>query len=174
MNCQAFHRFFSDYLDGVLDAADAIRVRRHLDACEACRRSEAAYHAGIAALRGAGELCPSRDLGVRILHGIRQERRLPAPSGAYGVVGTLLLATLLAAVAFDLKELGVTAPHEPLLAQADSAPPSPSAVTLDHAILRLRDASGALLGDPYAVISAADPDPSLRGRTEIPAVWPGR
>jgi anti-sigma factor RsiW len=175
MNCQSFHQTFSDYLDGVLDAADAVRVRRHLDTCEPCRRLEAAYRAGVAALRDAEVLCPARELSVRILHRIRRERRLPALSGAYGVAGALLLATLVAAVAFDLHELGEAAPSvEPRLAQTAPPPPSIAAGRFDHITVRLRDASEMLLGDPYAVISAIDPDPSLHLRMEIPAVWSGR
>jgi len=175
MNCQAFHQTFSDYLDGVLDAADAVRVRRHLEACKSCRRIEAAYRAGVAALRDAEGLCPPRELSVRILHRVRRERRLPALSGAYGVAGTLLLATLVAAVAFDLKELEEAAPSgEPLVAQATPAPPPTATGRFDHITVRLRDVSEMLLGDPYALISAIEPDPPLRIRVEVPAVWSGR
>lgn len=178
MDCQAFHQTFSDYLDGVLDAADTVRVRRHLDVCAACRRLEAAYRAGVAALQEAEWPCPARDLGVRILHRIRRERRSQALFGAYGVAGALLLASLVAAVALDIQERGTTARDDTRLAQAVQAPPSsvpaPAADRFDHVTVRVRDASETLPADPYATIQALDPDPSFQVRMEVPAVWSGR
>lgn len=169
MNCQSFHQTFSDYLDGVLDAADADRVRRHLAACEPCRRMEAAYRAGVATLREREWPCPARDLSVRILHRIRRERRLPALFGAYGAAAAALLMTLGAAVALDLYERDRA---EPRVARADPTPPA--AGRFDHITVRMRDASEAPPLDPYAVVHAVDRAATFRVTMEVPAVWTGR
>jgi anti-sigma factor RsiW len=175
MNCQAFHQSFSDYLDGVLDAADAVRARRHLEACGPCRRLEAAYRAGVEALREAEQACPAREFSVRIVNRIRRERRLTALTGGYGLAGALLLCTLVAVVALDLRgrERGAP-PADPQVVDAVPAAPAPVAGPFDRVTFRVRDASELPPGDPYSVLTAFDPDPSYRVRMDVPAVWSGR
>jgi anti-sigma factor RsiW len=175
MNCQAFHQSFSDYLDGTLDAADTVRARRHLEACGPCRRLEGAYRAGVAALREAEQPCPAREFSVRIVNRIRRERRLTALSGGYGVAGALLLGTLVAVVALDLRgREGGTPSRDPQVADAVPAPPAPVSGRFDRVTFRVSDASELSLGDPYTVLTAFDLDPSYRVRMEVPAVWSGR
>jgi|GEM_PF-2340457 len=178
MNCQAFHQTFSDYIDGVLDAADTVRARQHIEACGPCRRMEEAYRAGVAALRDAERQCPARDLSVRILHRVRRERRLPALFGAYGAAGALLLATLVAVVVLDIQERRADrASAGDRIAQADPdplPPLTPSVDRRDRITFRVRDASEPAPGDAYSVLRLLDPDPSFRITMEVPAVWSGR
>jgi anti-sigma factor RsiW len=175
MNCQAFHQSFSDYLDGALDAADTVRVRRHLEACGPCRRLEAAYRAGVAALREAERPCPAREFSVRIVNRIRRERALAALAGGYGVAGALLLGTLVAVVALDLRGRDRGAPPaDAQVASAVPAPPVQIPSRFDRVTFRVRDASEPPLADPYSVLTVFDPDPSYRVRMEVPAVWSGR
>lgn len=175
MNCQSFHQTFSDYLDGALDAADALRVRRHLEACGPCRRLEEAYRAGVAALREAERPCPAREFSVRIVNRIRRERRLTALSSGYGMAGALLLCTLVAVVALDLRSReGGAPPGDSRVAETVPAPPVPVTGRFDRVTFRVRDASELSPGDPYTVLTAFDPDPAYHLRMEVPAVWSGR
>ncbi|MGD0483956.1 MAG: anti-sigma factor [Gemmatimonadales bacterium] len=175
MNCQAFHQSFSDYLDGTLDAADTVRVRRHLEACGPCRRLEAAYRAGVEALREAERPCPAREFSVRIVNRVRRERRLTALTGGYGVAGALLLCTLVAVVALDLRGRdGGAPPGDSQVVEAVPVPPAPVAGRFDRVTFRVRDASELPPGDLYAVLTTFDPDPSYRVHMEVPAVWSGR
>ena len=112
---------------------------------------------------------------MRVLNRIRRERRLPALSGAYGVAGALLLVTLVAVVALDIRESAEAAsPGDTRLAEIVPAPPAATAGRFDLITVRVRDASEMPPGDPYGVINAFDPDPSYRVSMEVPAVWSGR
>jgi anti-sigma factor RsiW len=175
MNCQAFRQSFSDHLDGALDAADVVRVRRHLEACNSCRRLEAAYRAGVAALREAERPCPARGFSVRVVNRIRQERRLTVLTSGYGLAGALLFCSLVAVVVVDLQgREGGALPGDSLVAETIPVPPIPAEGRFDRVTFRVRDASELPSGDPYTVLTAFDPDPSYHVRMEVPAVWSGR
>ncbi len=176
MDCRAFRDNFSGFLDGDLGAADLLRCRRHLEACEACRRFDAAYRAGVATLRELDPPCPARDFSVRVLHRVRRERHLPILAGGYGLAAALLTITLVGVVTVDLRERRTTES----LAEAPPAaalpePPAAVADGLDLITVRMHDAQvDPFAGDPYAVVRAIGPEPPSRYRFEVPAVWSGR
>jgi anti-sigma factor RsiW len=163
MDCRAFQDTFSDYLDGVLDAADEVCVRRHLSACAPCRRLEAAYRTGVAVLRELDPPCVARDFSV------------PALSGAYGAAGALLAVTLVGLLALDYRERADPAPALPQFADTAPATATVDEGGLDLITVRMRDGDPWFPpGDPYVAVPASAPDPSYRLRFEVPAVWSGR
>jgi len=174
MDCRAFRNSFSDHLDGALGAADEVRRRRHLEACEACRRFEAAYRAGVAVLRDLDPPSPARDLSVRILHRVRRERHLPILAGGYGLAAALLTITLVGVVTMDIREHRATAAAE-AAREAARAAAEATQDGLDLLTVQVREAHvDPFARDPYAVVRLTDPDPSYRYRVEVPAVWSGR
>jgi anti-sigma factor RsiW len=176
MDCRAFRNHFSDLLDGALGPADTLRCRRHLEACEACRRFDAAYRAGVAALRQLDPPCPARDFSVRVLHRVRRERHLPILAGGYGLAAALLLITLVGVVTVDVRERRATE----TLADVPPAgvvrePPAGTTDGLDLITVRVPEVPvDPFAGDPYAVVPAVGPEPPPRYRFEVPAVWSGR
>lgn len=176
MDCRAFRNDFSDFLDGALGPADTLRCRRHLEACEACRRFDAAYRAGVAALRRLDPPCPARDFSVRILHRVRRERHLPILAGGYGLAAALLMITLVGVVTVDLRERR-TAETLADAPPGDAAPEPPAGALdgLDIITVRVHEApADPFDGDPYAVVPTIAPEPPSRYRFEVPAVWSGR
>ena len=170
MDCREFRNLFSSFVDDALDAADQLRCRRHVAACEGCRRLEAAYHVGVAALRDLDPLCPARDLSVRILHRARREPRIAILAGGYGLAAALLLAILGGVVAIDVQEHR-EARAMATLRVADTAPTG----GLDLITVRMRELPGyARPADPFPVAPATDSDSASRFRFEVPAVWSGR
>lgn len=176
MDCREFRNHFSLYVDDALDAADEVRCRRHVAACEGCRRLEAAYHAGVAALRELDPLSPARDLSVRILHRARREPRIAILAGGYGLAGALLLVILAGVVAFDLREHREARAMAALqIADTSPAPAPAPAGGLDIITVRMREVPGyGPPANPYVVLPATDPDPASRFRFDFPAVWSGR
>jgi predicted anti-sigma-YlaC factor YlaD len=176
MDCRAFRNSFSDFLDGALGAAVSVRCRRHLEACEACRRFDAAYRAGVATLRRLDPPCPARDFSVRVLHRVRRERYLPILAGGYGLAAALLTITLVGVITVDIRERRQAAvPAASRIADAVPAPPAEPEDGLDLITVQVRDVTvDPFSGDPYAVVPIAEPEPSPRYRFEVPAVWSGR
>jgi anti-sigma factor RsiW len=176
MDCLVFRENFSDFLDGALGAADAVRCRRHLETCQACRRFDAAYRSGVSALRALDPPCPARDFGVRVLHRVRRERHLPILAGGYGLAAALLLLTLVGVVTVDLQERrAAAAAVGPLVADAVLAPAAETEGGLDLITVQVRElAVDPFPGDPYAIVPIVAPDPASRYRFEVPAVWSGR
>jgi len=176
MDCQEFRNTFSDFLDGALGAAEAASCRRHLAACEPCRRFQSAYRTGLATLRGLDPPCPARDFSVRILHRVRREPRLAILAGGYGFAGALLMATLVGALALDFRAREGTAAAADL--QIADTPPPPIASSdggYDLITVRVREASTGLPpADALADVQAASFDPTYRLRFDVPAVWSGR
>jgi anti-sigma factor RsiW len=176
MDCRAFRDNFSGFLDGALGAADTLRCRRHLEACEACRRFDAAYRAGVATLRQLDPPCPARDFSVRVLHRVRREPHLPILAGGYGLAAALLTITLIGVVTVDFRERRGTE----TLADAPPAavmpePPAAASDGLDLITVRMHDTQvDPFAGDPYAVVPAIGLEPASRYRFEVPAVWSGR
>jgi hypothetical protein len=175
MDCREFHDTFSDFLDGALGAADEFRARRHLEVCAPCRRFEAAYRTGVATLRDLDPSCPARAFSVRVLHRVRREPSLAILAGGYGLAGALLMVTLVGALAVDFRGRAETAASADLQL-ADTSPPSVASSDggLDLITVRVRDAADLPPGDPYAVVPAAESDPTYHLRFEVPAVWSGR
>lgn len=69
----------SAYLDGQLADAEAERVRRHLDACAACRAELEALQATVQLLRSLPEEEPPAGLRPRVLARVRQQAARRAP-----------------------------------------------------------------------------------------------
>jgi len=176
MDCRAFRDNFSDFLDGALGAADTVRCRRHLAACEACRRFDAAYRAGVAVLRELDPPCPARDFSVRVLHRVRREPHLPVLVGGYGLAAALLTITLIGVVTVDLRER--QAPETLVDARPAGVVPAPAAAAeddLDLITVRVHEAQvDPFSGDPYAVVPMIGAEPPSHYRFEVPAFWSGR
>ncbi len=180
MDCRRFRTDYSDFLDGVLAPADALEFRFHLDECEPCRRFDAAFRAGVAALRELDPPCPARDFSVRILHRVRRERQLPILAGGYGLAAALLTITLVGVVTVEVREHRDAAARATALtpaapAAAALAPAAPASDDLDFLTVQMREARvDPLASDPYAAVPAGAPDSAYRYRVEVPAVWSGR
>ena len=174
MDCPEFRSLFSDFVDGALGAADVARCRAHVAACAACRRLEAAYRAGVAALRDLDPPSPTRNLSVRILHRVRREPRIAILAGGYGLAAALLVATFVGVVAVDVRGHR-QAVAGPLGADTAPGPEVAPAGGLDLITVQVRDIPAYYLPTtPYVVVPATDADPAFPVRFEVPAVWSGR
>ncbi|MEK7667858.1 MAG: zf-HC2 domain-containing protein [Gemmatimonadota bacterium] len=177
MDCREFRDTFSDYLDGLLTAADEVRAREHLGACPECRRFERAYRTGVSAFQGLPPVGPSRDFGVRLLHRIRREPALPTFAGSYGFAGALLAVTVAGFLVLDLRERRRDAiPDAPESAEQASVPPT-LIVDSGADVITVRVMRSDLdlpLSDPYTHLSWPGPSTARRVRFDVPAVWSGR
>ena len=106
MNCCEFREKYSDFADGLLTSGEDSEARGHLAACAACRRFDAALHAGLAALRSLPSLRVSRSFGVRLRQRLRGEFavRFPVAVRWSSAVATLLLVAAVGYVRWDLRE----------------------------------------------------------------------
>jgi anti-sigma factor RsiW len=104
MNCCEFREKYSDYADGVLTSGEASDARRHLAGCPPCRRFDAAFRAGVGALRGLPRVDMSRGFGPRLRARLSREFtvRLPVVAHWSGAMGTLLLVATVGVVGLDL------------------------------------------------------------------------
>ena len=177
MDCRQFHETFSDFLDGLLDEAEEIHVRRHLFACEPCRRFEAAFRVGVTTLGRAPQLHVSREFGTRLAERVRREPLLPALVGWYGLAGGLLTATMAALLILDVMarpaqesvtEVGVT---DSTLASAAVAPDE----GVDLVTFRVAEGWYDLgSSDPYSTPASLYAPAAPPVRFEVPAAWLGR
>jgi anti-sigma factor RsiW len=127
MNCCEFREKYSDYTDGLLTAVEASEARLHMGVCEGCRRFDAAFRAGIGALRTLPAVGMSRGFGPRLRAKLRREFtvRVPVMATWSGAMGTLLLVATVGAVGWDLLT-SRTARHD-TLPVGRTAPAWPSA-----------------------------------------------
>ncbi len=79
-------------------------MRMHLEACPACRRFDAAFRAGVDALRALPDVRVSTGFGPRLRARMRREFTVRVPVVAHwsGAVGTLLLVVTVGVVGWDL------------------------------------------------------------------------
>jgi anti-sigma factor RsiW len=112
MDCCEFRELYSDYTDGLLDPIRKVDARAHLRCCEACRRFDAAFRAGIGALRSLPQAEVSPGFTTRLRSRLRHELSLRAPALAHwsGAFGTLLLIAAVGFVGWDLVGAGGTRP----------------------------------------------------------------
>jgi len=182
MNCCEFREKYSDFADGRLTSQEHSEAGAHLAVCAACRRFDAALRVGVDALRALPSVGVSRAFGVRLRRRLRDEFavRLPVVARWSGAVGTLLLATTVGLLGWDMLE--ARAAHRERAAWlANGRNPAPLAVTDQvrsyvlprptpaeprfeafhplNSILIVEEARPAVVGD--------------RARLDIPAVWGG-
>jgi anti-sigma factor RsiW len=67
-----------DYVEGLLPATRAARVRTHLDACPACAAEAAAWRTTFAHLERLERFAPSGDFATRVMAGVRVPTFAPA------------------------------------------------------------------------------------------------
>lgn len=105
MNCREFRETYSDYADGFLDPQREVEARLHLEACAACRHFDAAFRAGVRALRALPEMALSRGFAPRLKRRLGHEFavRLPVVAHWSGAAGTLLLIAMVGFVAWEVK-----------------------------------------------------------------------
>jgi anti-sigma factor RsiW len=182
MDCCEFRETYSDFADGLLAEADGLRARRHLADCAACRRFDAAFRAGVDALRELPPVGVSRGFGEQLKGRLHREVavRGPAADQWLGFVGALLVVATVGFVSWDLLEMRATSRiRQPAPAVAASAPQPAADVPGAGTTLRLD--TMALARDPFhplnPVLTVADapfsPDVN-HVRFDIPAVWGGR
>jgi predicted anti-sigma-YlaC factor YlaD len=175
MNCSEFRNLFSDHVDGALSAANAARCRAHLAVCTECRRLEVAYRTGVRALRRLDPPSPTRDLSVRILHRARREPRIATLTGAAGLAGALLLASLVAVLVQDMQGPPTADAPDITVADTGAGTSQPAAGGLDLVTVELHDTPPyGLPVTPYVVVPTAGSESSMPFRFEVPAVWSGR
>ena len=104
MHCCEFRERYSDYTDGLLTIGESSDARMHLAACEACRRFDAAFRAGVDTLRALPGVGVSRGFGPRLRAKLRRELAVRVPVVAHwsGAMGTLLLVAAVGVVGWDL------------------------------------------------------------------------
>lgn len=70
VDCSEFLEGYSDFRDGLLDAARTESWRAHLAACGSCRRYDRVVRSGTEVVRGLPTLEPSHDFLARLQHRI--------------------------------------------------------------------------------------------------------
>ena len=178
MDCCEFREKYSDFADGLLDREAELRARRHLSACGACRRFNAAFQAGVSALRELPSVELSRSFGDRLRGRIRHELavRTLAVSPLSGAVAALMVLVAVGFVSWDLAELrGSGSGRQTAVATPVPPPvvvPAPVRIHLDTLQIF---GEGFHPFDPVLLVAdtarAAFPDPM---RVDVPAVWGGR
>lgn len=178
MDCCEFREKYSDFADGLLEEEDQLRARRHLEGCPACLRFDAAFRAGINALRDLPSVELSRSFGDRLRSRIRHELSVRAlgVDPLAGAVAALLVVVTLGFVAWDLAELrGSRRPIPAVVAQVPAPEirlPEPPTILLDTVrIFR----TGFHPFEPALLIAdTSAPSYTSQVRFDIPAVWGGR
>lgn len=82
MDCKGFLAGHTDYLDGVLGAAEAAEFARHVDECPSCARYHRVLVKGRELLRTLPAIEPSRDFHSRLQH--RLYHLIDGPQLDYG------------------------------------------------------------------------------------------
>ncbi|MBI4542369.1 MAG: zf-HC2 domain-containing protein [Gemmatimonadetes bacterium] len=176
MNCRSFRQHYSDFLDGLLDEPATALARRHLADCPACDRFDAAFRAGVGALRALPAVEPSHGFGARLARRLRREAATPALQQWSGAAGALLVVAVVGVTGWEY------------LTRADQPSRRPAAAGrrrgeaevggIRPAALRLGNDSTIRFGDPFHLIpAAADTQRALYAtelRFDMPAAWAGR
>jgi anti-sigma factor RsiW len=176
MDCCEFRERYSDFADGLLDQEAALRARRHLGLCAACRRFDAAFQTGVNALRDLPSVEVSRSFGDTLRGRIRHELavRTLAVSPLSGAVAALLVLVAVGLVSWDLAELRGPAPRQTAAAPQPPVVRVPAPVRIHLDTLQIF-ADGFHPFDPVLLVTdtmpASFPDPL---RVDVPAVWGGR
>lgn len=185
MNCRQFREDYSDYADGFLDPQREVEARAHLEQCDECRRFDAAFRAGVSALRALPAMGFSRGFAPRLRRQLRREFavRLPVVAHWSGAVGTLLVIAMVGFVTWDV--LG--APHRARFQghlrsyrTAQALAPSPPAVVpfagaqgpdTDTGVPEIFHPLQSILlaADTFAGVVAAS-----RPRYDLPVAWGGQ
>ena len=181
MDCCEFREKYSDFADGLLGEPEQARARQHLVRCGACRRFDAAFRAGVDALRGLPPVGVSRSFGERLKRRLRREFavRVPALDHWSGAVGALLVVATVGFVGWDLIESRGAARSKPKASAVTVGAPA-AAMGVRAAARSLRHDTAALLHEAFhplhPIMMTADARSALyadRLRFDIPAVWGG-
>jgi anti-sigma factor RsiW len=191
MDCCEFREKYSDYTDGLLTDGEAVEAGLHMAACAACRRFDAAFRAGVDALRSLPAVGTSPGFGSRLRARIRREVtvRLPVVAHWSGALGTLLLVAAVGVVGWDLAN-SRTGRHDTLpigrtalaMPNAPLAAPAQAPVTLsprdDSAIypaVAFHPLQSVLVESTWAATAAPVPTSAGdRPRFDLSVVWGGR
>lgn len=76
MNCKKTEKQILRSLDGRLDGRSAGLLRKHLEACPACRKAEAEYRSMLALLRDGKDAAPLPRFWERLEPRLREEREI--------------------------------------------------------------------------------------------------
>ncbi|MBI4500191.1 MAG: hypothetical protein HY700_03425, partial [Gemmatimonadetes bacterium] len=102
MNCSEFLRSYSEYRDGLIIDAGALRqIRLHIAHCAPCYRYDESVRRGVRAL---GEIDPSPDFRRRLIARVNRnetEPMEPIGPGAASVAAALMLAAAVALVIYS-------------------------------------------------------------------------
>ena len=102
MNCSEFLRCYSDFRDGLITDASALRqFRVHIAHCAPCSRYDQTVRRGVHAL---GEIEPSADFRRRVIAGVKRvdpEPMEPIGPGGASVAAGLMLAAAVALVIYS-------------------------------------------------------------------------
>ncbi len=71
MDCRAFRKIFSLFLDGELDERRSENARKHLAVCPLCGRLVSAYRAGADSLERQAQIEPPADLFDRVIGAVK-------------------------------------------------------------------------------------------------------
>jgi len=176
MDCCEFREKYSDFTDGQLDDEEELRARWHLSLCPACRRFDAAFRTGVAALRDLPAVDVSRSFGEQLRGHLRHELEVRglAVSPLSGAVAAMLVLVTIGFVAWDLADLHAARHAAAVAANAKPQPVRPAAVPIARDTMQpvpevFHPFDPVLLVADTSLATDADPP-----RFDVPAVWGGR
>jgi hypothetical protein len=175
MNCQNFQTLLNRDLDGVLDAADAARLRAHVAACPRCASEHAALEAMRSAFRDLRQVDVPAGLADRIVTGAAVPRtpvlRIPRVAMIPIAASVLALCMVSAALGWRLKEPMQVRAHERLdearyreFLRSDLALPEDK---IDSILAIRRDFDGRFAAEKAELRTRED----KLERQEIEAIW---
>ncbi len=180
MDCCEFREKYSDFADGQLDEEAELRARHHLSQCAGCRRFDAAFRAGVRALRDLPSVEVSRSFGEQLRGKLRHELivRALAVDPLSGAIAAMLVLVTIGLVTWDLAELRAARHTAAAVAATSPTPaltiavPPPVRIVLDTVQI-FGDVSHPF--DPVLLVTDTSPLPGAGApRFDVPAVWGGR
>lgn len=184
MDCCEFREKYSDYRDGLLSPEETGDARSHLLECEGCRRFDAAFRAGVSALRALPAVEISRGFGARLRASLRREFRARGPVIAHwsGAFGTLLLIAAVGFMGWQLlpaREAHYRLGNPPARTAARPRLPTPLPAARPVTTVRRQDTVVIPLDNFHplrSILVASDPPTAMDAphpRVDISVVWGG-
>ncbi len=135
MECEDFLEGYSDYLDGLLDAAREVEFERHIEACEHCARYDRVVQRGLSLCRELPDIDGAPDFLPRLRHRIYHlEDGIPMSSVRPGGSAALVAVAAVGLLAFAWLPFATSVPVEvELPAVAARAPRAGEATPMEHA-----------------------------------------
>jgi anti-sigma factor RsiW len=184
MDCCEFREKYSDYTDGLLSREEARDARSHLLECEGCRRFDAAFRAGVSALRALPAVELSRGFGARLRASLRREFHARGPVIAHwsGAFGTLLMIAAVGFLGWQLlpqREAHYRLGNPPVRTAERPRPLTPLPAARPVTAARHQDTVVIPLDTFHplqSILVASDPSTEMdssRPRVDISVVWGG-